>query len=53
MNNDEFIEIVFTASIKIRRNEDLMESDAEGDVDQAVQNVIGHTGAEVIETELV
>lgn len=53
MNNDEMIEVEFTATIKIWRSEDLMESDAEGDVEQAVQNVIGHTGAQVIEAELL
>jgi hypothetical protein len=47
----DLVEIEFTATIKLDRNADILESEAEGDIEQAVQNVIGHTGASVIEAE--
>ena len=39
-----------TAKIEIPLTDDDLE-EAEGDIEQAVQNVIGHTGAQVIEIE--
>ncbi len=50
--NDELVEIEFTATIKLYRDADILEyGNAGGELDQAVQNVIGHTGASVIEAE--
>lgn len=51
--NDELVDIEFSATIRLWREADIMQSDAEGDVDQAVQNVIGGTGAQVIGAELL
>jgi len=49
---DELVEIEFTATIKLWRNKEILEDgEADGDIAQAVQNVIGHTGACVIEAE--
>lgn len=45
--DDELIEIQFTATIKLWHQADILDSDAEGDIEQAVQNAIGHTGARV------
>lgn len=50
---DELVDVEFSATIRLWREADIMNSDAEGDIDQAVQNVIGGTGAQVIEAELV
>jgi len=50
--NDELVEIEFTATIKLYRVADILEyGNAEGVLEEAVQNVIGHTGASVIEAE--
>jgi hypothetical protein len=50
--NDELVEIEFTATINLWRNKEILEDgEADGDIAQAVQNVIGHTGACVIEAE--
>ena len=52
--NDELVQIEFTATIKLWRNHDILEDGAaDGDLAQAVQNVVGHTGACVIEAEEV
>jgi uncharacterized protein YuzE len=44
-DNDVLVEIWFTGAIKLWRDAEILESDAEGDIEQAVQNAIGHTGA--------
>lgn len=53
MPDVEWVDVEFTATIRLDHNADIMESDAEGDIEQAVQNVIGGTGAQVIEAELL
>jgi hypothetical protein len=51
-DNDELVEIEFTATIKLWRDRDILEDgEADGDLSQAVQHVIGYTGACVIEAE--
>ena len=44
--NDDYVEYEFTATIKLSP-QDLREAD--GDVAQAIQNVVGRTGACVVE----
>jgi hypothetical protein len=51
IEKDELVEVEFTATIKILRLADIFESEAEGNLEQAIQNIIGHTGASVIEAE--
>lgn len=48
LSRSESIEVVFDAQLKLTREEI---EEAGGDLAQAVQNQIGHTGAQVIEID--